>query len=48
LRCRRLGAALSEVVRIGIEARGVMVDYRAQDGGVSPVGPSIKSINTRG
>lgn len=43
LRCRRLGAALSEVVRIGIEVRGAMVDYRARAGGVSPVGPSIET-----
>jgi hypothetical protein len=45
LRCRRLGAALAEVVRIGVEARGAMLDYRTPGSGVSPVG---SSIDTRG
>jgi hypothetical protein len=41
VRCRRLGAALADVVRIGVEARGTRLDYRVPAGEVLPVGPSI-------
>jgi hypothetical protein len=35
-RCRRLGGALQDVVRVGLDAQGRTTEYRRRDAGLAP------------